>query len=174
MRNDFYIKLFFVAYLGYTSVRLYTDSTYWSLINYVNLIFHEAGHVFLSFFGSFLHILGGTLFEIGIPVLITSYFLYQRKYFSAGFGAWWSATALLGVSIYAGDAQARILPLLGGDSVGHDWFNLLTMLGILQHDQFVAGIFFTISLIILALAGYFFYLDYKRSLPGTTTHHETH
>lgn len=98
------------------------------------------------FFGSFIHALGGTLFEIGIPLLCAGYFYLRKDFIGAGFGLWWLSTAFWGVSIYARDARIQILPLLGGDSVGHDWAYLLGTLNVLQYDQYVATIFAILSI----------------------------
>ena len=43
------------------------------------------------------------------------------------------------VSIYAADAQARALPLLGGDRVFHDWHRLLSQFGLLEATPVIAG-----------------------------------
>jgi hypothetical protein len=130
--------------------QLFSHQTWWFIQN-VNLIFHEAGHVLFMFFGRFLHILGGSLLEILIPLLITFYFAAKRQFFSATCTSWWLATAFLSVSIYAADARERALPLLGGGNVGHDWFNLLTILGWLQHDDLVGYMFWLLSLISIAI-----------------------
>ncbi|MBI3448929.1 MAG: hypothetical protein HY049_08460, partial [Acidobacteria bacterium] len=48
-----------VAALGWTTVTRAFHFTDWSVIDYVNLPFHEGGHIFFSPFGTTLHILGG-------------------------------------------------------------------------------------------------------------------
>jgi len=39
----------------------------YTLIDNANLIIHEAGHFFFSFFGEFIHAAGGTLMQILFP-----------------------------------------------------------------------------------------------------------
>lgn len=39
------------------------------VLSMANLVFHEAGHVFFGFFGRFLTSLGGSLFQILLPLL---------------------------------------------------------------------------------------------------------
>lgn len=157
----------FFCYLLSVSIRSYQDPTFWSLIHNVNLIFHEAGHMILMLFGKFFHVFGGTLFEFGIPLFITIYFLLQKKWFSACFGAWWLSTAFYGISIYARDAILMQLPLLGGESVSHDWNTLLNMLDVLKHTYDIANFIFLLSLTSLAIAVYFLYLDLKTELKLT-------
>lgn len=125
---------------------MYLNREIWFIISGVNLIFHEAGHMFMMFFGEFLNIFGGTLFEMGIPLLIAFHFYRRYDWLGVAFSTWWLSTALTNISIYASDATIRQLPLLGGDAVGHDWYNLLSMLGILKYDQVVGFVFLLLSI----------------------------
>ena len=100
------------------------------------LIIHEAGHTFMGFFGNrTLTILGGSLYEITLPVFILVYFLYNRMLTGIQFGFYLVGSAFLSVGFYAADAGARQLPLIGGlgDSA-HDWGNLLTSWNLLAYD----------------------------------------
>ncbi len=155
------LKILFASYLLITSFRSYADPSYWSLINNVNLIFHEAGHALTIFFGELINIFGGTLFEFGIPLSITFYFIVKRQWYGAVFASWWTSTAFYGISIYAGDAIVRQLPLLGGDGVYHDWFTLLTKLDALRYTKEIEFFFFTLSIVFLCLALYLLYFDLK-------------
>lgn len=140
------IQTLFATLLCYTSLSLYTDDTPWSFIQSVNLIFHEAGHVLFFAFGHFLYVCGGTFGEFGIPLIVTLCFAFKHDTYSTGFGLWWLSTAFFSISVYARDARSQLLPLLGGESSSHDWTYILGELGLLQHDQFVANIFFTLSI----------------------------
>lgn len=59
------------------------DPYQWHLIDGVNLVIHEAGHLIFSPFGEFMMIAGGSLFQVIMPALFVGYFLYHRKYYSA-------------------------------------------------------------------------------------------
>lgn len=125
----------------------------------VDLIFHEAGHVLFMPFGRYVTILGGSLFQILVPLLLMIAFLIKNKDgFAASICLWWVGQSTMDLAPYIADARALRLPLLGGgtgaDSPGfHDWENLLRPLGWLQHDTYIAGIFDAIGsgVIILAL-----------------------
>lgn len=158
---SFIFKLLFFTYLLSVSVRSYLDPQFWSLINNVNLIFHEAGHVFLLPFGKFMHFFGGTLFEFGIPLFLTLYFAFKRQWYGAVFTAWWLSTAFYGISLYAGDAVSRVMPLLGGEAVEHDWYTMLSMLNWLKYTDQVAGFFLNLSIISLCLSVFFLHLDWR-------------
>ena len=136
-----WLKLITVGVLLYSgATQLITYDTWW-FSHSVNLVFHEAGHVFLLFFGQYLFALGGTLFEIGVPLLVWWQFVRQRDWFAASCVSWWSATAWLSVSIYASDATARALPLITGDPATHDWHYLLGEIGWLAYDTEVGWMF---------------------------------
>lgn len=129
----------------------------------VNLIFHEAGHTILSFFGQFIHILGGSLMQVMVPAVIAGYFAVTRQLYAGAITLCWAAQNLWDVSIYIKDAQARSLPLLGGEGVLHDWHFLLLDLRLLPHDQIVGNIVFSCGalLYLVAIAGGFYYARIK-------------
>jgi len=139
------IRLFFkfgaASVLAYSAmIQLYQFQTWWFIQN-VNLIFHEAGHVLLLFMPHFITLIGGSIFEIGLPLAITFYFIKKHYFFSAACTSWWLTTACLSVAIYAADAQERTLPLITGNIAQHDWFNILDLLGLLRYDNQVGLMF---------------------------------
>ena len=69
------------------------------------------------------------------------------------------AQSLFNVSIYAKDARARALPLLGDDISAHDWHNILARLHLLNWDQVIGNLIYTLGLVALAasvLGGFYF------------------
>lgn len=118
----------------------------------VNLIFHEAGHVFFMFFGRFLHLLGGSLFQIMLPAGLCGYFWFTRQRFASAIALWWVGQNFLDVSIYIRDARERLLPLLGGEGGLHDWHFILLDLRLLTRDDQVANGAFAIGILIYIAA----------------------
>ena len=117
------------------------------LVHAFDLIVHEAGHFIFRFFGKTMMGAGGSLLQILLPAL----FVYQGLYWSNRIGTQ-LALLLLGqnfvdVSIYAADAQARALPLLGGDRVFHDWHRLLSQFGLLEATPVIAGTLFALAFV---------------------------
>ncbi len=110
------------------------DPYQWHLIDGVNLLIHEAGHIIFSFLGEFMMIAGGSLFQIIMPALFAGYFAYQQNYYSAALVLFWVGESILNVSVYAGDSLALQLPLLGGPDTVHDWNYLLSSLRL--HEPF--------------------------------------
>jgi hypothetical protein len=102
----------------------------------------------IQFLGSTMMILGGSLTQVAFPLLFFGYFMRKqgdgrrRDVFAAMVCLWWSAINLLSVAIYCADSRAGQLMLIDGskgqESDGHDWNNLLTRWGLLQHDIGIA------------------------------------
>lgn len=112
----------------------------WMLVSAFNLIVHESGHFFFRFFGRFMEIAGGTIMELGMPALFVFQGIYWHSRLGTQLALLWLGQAFVGVSVYAADAQARALPLIGNlGPASHDWGNMLTMLGWLDHTSTIAG-----------------------------------
>lgn len=110
----------------------------WRLIDGVNLVIHEAGHIVFSPFGEFLTVAGGSLFQVIVPLVFAGYFYFNRKPYSCALVLFWAGESLLNVSVYAADSIATQLPLLGGDNSIHDWNFMLDRLGLLGQTASIA------------------------------------
>jgi hypothetical protein len=97
---------------------------------------HEAGHVFLRPFGEFMTILGGSLFQVALPLAIGISFLFrQRDPFGAAICLWWAGASVVDLAPYIWDSLNPQLVLLGGhtgEDGPHDWIYLLERLGTLK------------------------------------------
>jgi hypothetical protein len=139
------------------------DPTAGSIFNGINLGFHEMGHAAFMWFGNrILTTAGGTIFELGIPVVAGAYLLVkQRDPFGAAVCLFWIGTALVSSGVYAADARAQVLPLVSPfgpvDADSHDWTVMLMKYGKLSKDEAIGGalqqagmIAMTLSLILSA------------------------
>jgi hypothetical protein len=138
-----YMKIFYTRVCGIILASAYFlhyafTPQEWHFSDNVNLIFHEAGHTIFSCFGDFIHILMGSGFQVLLPLSISGYFFYTRQRFAGAICLMWVGQNFINVSIYAGDAIAMQLPLLGGDGVLHDWNYLLSAMGILNWTPIIA------------------------------------
>ena len=126
---------------------------YIPLLSDIDLAIHEFGHMLfmpfgIQFLGNTMMILGGSLTQVAFPLIFFGYFLRKhddaprRDVFAAMVCLWWSGINLLSVAIYCADSRAGQLMLIDGstgqESDGHDWNNLLTRWGLLQHDTGIA------------------------------------
>jgi hypothetical protein len=114
---------------------------------------HEAGHFYWSWAPELLHSLGGTLNEIIFTFGLGLFFYWRGYVLQAMLAGMMTAFVLPGIAAYAGDARARKLELLGGDSYGHDWESIFSTLGLLQYDTLVSAIIFHLTMPLLIICG---------------------
>jgi hypothetical protein len=146
--------IFFVWGLRFITVPLARERLASSFMHLINLPFHEAGHILFIPFGSFMTSLGGSLFQVALPLGIGVAFLVKnREPFSASIMLWWAGQNLMDVAPYIGDARALQLVLLGGHTgaevEGHDWEAILTALGWLQYDRTLARLSYGLGILVI-------------------------
>lgn len=109
--------------------------------------FHEAGHyAIFRWFGEFIMILGGTLGQHLMPVVLGIALLVRRRdAFGAALFFWLLGYSVIDMAVYMYDAYDPQLMLLNGrtgaESDGHDWINLFADLGLSNQARGI-GIFF--------------------------------
>ena len=123
-----------------------------TFVDYINVLIHEGGHGVFKIFGRFIYTLGGTLMQIIIPSMFVIYYWTKRKKFGAQIFLVWLGENLMNISVYAADARAQKLPLLGGNKVYHDWAWLLSQTGLLEQDQIAGNIFFGTGILMFIIA----------------------
>jgi hypothetical protein len=130
-----------LLYLLYAGVRQLFDPQYGSVFSAITFGLHELGHVLFSPCGEFLMVLGGSATQVLAPLITAILFLRQREYFGLSVAGSWLCFSLYNLALYVGDARAMNLPLLGlSDDPVHDWNYLLTCMGWLAWDQWLAQI----------------------------------
>ena len=153
------LKLTVAAIAGVYFLWCAYDPYQWHLIDGVNLVIHEAGHLIFRPFGEFMMIAGGSLFQVIMPGLFVGYFWYHRKFYSAALVLFWVGESILNVSVYAGDSLALQLPLLGGQDSVHDWNYMLSALNLLPATKEIAGairLLGTLAIILACIGSYKF------------------
>jgi hypothetical protein len=143
------------------------DPARWHLIDGVNLVIHEAGHVVFMPFGGLLTVAGGSLFQVVVPAVFVAYFYRRGQIYSAALVLFWVGESLLNVSVYAGDALALQLPLLGGEDSIHDWNYLLSSTGLLPSTHKIAAAIRLAGMLSI-FAALFFSLKHARRNDQTT------
>ena len=128
-----------------------------SYMHLVNLPFHEAGHVIFSPFGRFIQVLGGTLGQWLIPLVVTVSFVVKANRFAASVGLWWLGQSFMDIAPYMDDARAGQLMLIGGVTGSevedyHDWEIILTRLDLMQYDHVIARISFGCGVLLMLTA----------------------
>jgi hypothetical protein len=130
------------------------------------LVLHEAGHILMTFFGEFFVILGGTFWQLALPIMFALYFVFTHQLLSASLVLFLVAFSFVDASIYVSDAQARELPLITFDKDTHDWWNLLLRLNLLHYDSLLGTLYYLQGLVCYLLALYLG-VDFSRKEPAT-------
>jgi len=127
--------------------------------HYVNLPFHEAGHIVFRPFGRLMASLGGSLLQLLVPLIASLVLLVRtRDGFGAGVAFWWFGQNFIDLAPYIGDARRLTLPLLGGNTGQsapygfHDWNYILTEFGLLRLDQTLARAAFGLGVALMVLS----------------------
>jgi hypothetical protein len=183
-----YARLALAVVLAWLAwVAFHSEYGYIPLLSDIDLAIHEFGHMLfmpfgIQFLGNTMMILGGSLTQVAFPLIFFGYFLRKhddaprRDVFAAMVCLWWSGINLLSVAIYCADSRAGQLMLIDGstgqESDGHDWNNLLTRWGLLEHDTGIArgmrAIAALVSIASLAVAVWSA-LQLPREQPGETS-----
>ena len=130
-----------------------------SFIHRPLLIFHEAGHVVFRLLGEWMMVLGGSLGQLIMPVILGGALLFKnRDPFGASIGLWLVGVSLLDLAPYMYDSLHPQLMLLSGrtgEEGGHDWIYLFSSLGLLQKSQFIGGVVHKLgALTVIAAVGW--------------------
>ncbi len=133
-------------------VYLISSRGHYTWIDNADLVIHEAGHAVFMFFGKFIYTCGGTLMQIILPSLIAYYFFRNNYRTGVQISLLWLGQNLINISVYAADASARRLHLLGGNKVYHDWHYILSSLNILNYDTEVGYFFVAAASLIFLIA----------------------
>jgi hypothetical protein len=130
----FWIRVATLALCALWSVSIATESVttgsiMGSWVHWPELFIHEAGHIVFRIFGTYAGVLGGSLFQVVLPLAGSlSMLLRRRAPFPAAICVWFAGVGFVDFAPYVYDAQNPKLPLIGGgtgrDSF-HDWRFLL-------------------------------------------------
>jgi len=150
-----YSKLLFTILVALYFLWCAWDPYQWHLLDGVNLVIHEAGHLFFRPFGEYLMIAGGSLLQVIMPALFVFYFFWNKKVYSAALVMLWVGESILNVSVYAGDSLKLQLPLLGGQDSVHDWNYLLTRAGLLASTSKIERLIRLCGTLVILIGLYF-------------------
>jgi hypothetical protein len=133
-----------LAYLAYGLFHHLRDPVYTTfLFGGVTLGIHELGHVALGWAPRFVAVAGGTVFQVGAPLAAAWVLGRQRDYFGVAVAAAWLSFSLFNVATYMADARRYELDYVnvgGGEVEAQDWDYMLTALGLLEWDTWLAGL----------------------------------
>jgi hypothetical protein len=130
--------LFYAGFLLYAAL----NHSGFLFIDYANLVVHEGGHLLFGWLGPTPGLWGGTLLQWLVPALLAVYFFAQRQIAGYCLCLFLLFENFLYTATYMADARAQVLDLVsvGESDSPHDWFNIFSSLGLLQHDTQIAAI----------------------------------
>ncbi len=131
---------FIIGFSLLVALLMFDDDGYIRIIDDANLLFHEAGHLIFGLLGDIMRLYGGTLGQLAFPIIFAVAFWRQKSLVSVAVVLLWLFENFFNIAAYVADARAQVLPLLGGDSRGHDWTNILSRWGALQYDTTIATV----------------------------------
>lgn len=127
-----------------------------SFLHGVLLVFHEAGHVILRVLGEWMGVLGGTLAQLLMPLLLGAALLVRhRDPFGAAICLWLAGVSLLDIAPYMYDAldpQLMLLTGTTGEDGPHDWVYLFSSLGWRAKSQAIGTATHRIGALVVLLA----------------------
>lgn len=133
-----------LAYFAFAGMRHLLDWQSSDLFTLLTVGIHELGHFVFAFFGRFLHVAGGSFWQLAAPLIGAAMFWRQRDYFALCVAAYWLCSSLFQLASYIADARAQELGLvhpfqaLDPDlALQHDWAYLLESVGLLNGDVFL-------------------------------------
>jgi hypothetical protein len=79
-----------------------TSRTFNGFFDSLNLIFHEAGHTLAFLFPEPVMIMAGSVFQVIVPLVLSSYFFFRGAKYSGSLLLFWVGQSLVNVSVYVG------------------------------------------------------------------------
>lgn len=171
--------MLFAAIVFYGTKLAMMDIPSWemasSLIHLPMVPIHEFGHVLFRPLGEFMTLLGGSLFQVLLPLIFGGIFVVKnRDPFAASVMLWWAAVAVMDVAPYVYDAfQPQHVLLTGrtGDNGAHDFIDVLGDLGLLHRAQPIGRGVHTVGFLMmvaaLAWGAWLVWQQYRRSKSST-------
>lgn len=155
------VRLTWLAFYGVFLLYALTNKSGFLLIDYVFVPIHEGGHLLFSYFGHTLMVAGGTLLQLGVPLMLAIYFTFQRQIPGATFCTFFFFENFLNVATYMADSRRMELQYVTvGDPelAEHDWQTMFSQIGVLGYDTKIAAIVRVMGWLgMMAVVGWFWW-----------------
>lgn len=89
------------------------------VLDWINLFIHEAGHFVFRIFGQWMHMIGGSVFQVIVPLALAVVSFRQGPP-QAALPLFWTGESMVNLSVYIGDAPYKQLKLIAKGLI-HDW-----------------------------------------------------
>ena len=158
-----------IAWLAFYAVFLLyalMNRSEYLLIDYVFVPIHEGGHLLFSYFGHTLMVAGGTILQLGVPLLLAVYFVFHRQLTGVAFCSFFFFENFLNVATYMADSRRMELQYVtvgDPDFAEHDWLTMFSQIGVLEYDTRIAAVVRALGW--LGMIGVVVWLAWKTQTP---------
>jgi hypothetical protein len=121
-----------LALAVYGFIILRADDTI-SVVHNIDLPIHETGHLVFAPFSDQVTALGGTLFQLIVPIVFAISFFVRGDRHAASVMLWWVGENCIGIGHYMADAVVMELDLVGGGE--HDYAFLFGEWNVLAYSE---------------------------------------
>src|ERR1019366_273833 len=132
-----------LAFCGIFLLYAPTSKTGYLFIDIAFVPIHEGGHLLFGYFGHTMMVAGGTLLQLGVPIMLAIYFAFQRQLPGTAFCSFFFFENFLNVATYMADSRRLELDYVTvGDPefAEHDWQTMFTQMGLLEYDTRIAAV----------------------------------
>jgi hypothetical protein len=136
-------RIGWLAFYGVFLLYALTSRSGFLLIDYVFVPIHEGGHLLFSYFGHTMMVAGGTLLQLGVPLMLAVYFVFRRQAPGVAFSSFFFFENFLNVATYMADSRRMELQYVtvgDPDLAEHDWLTMFSQMGVLQYDTKIAAV----------------------------------
>jgi len=138
-----------------------------SFLHVVNGVFHQYGHVVFSPFGPTMGLLGGSIFQVLVPLFVCAWFTFREgDNFPASLMLWWVGQQFLDIAPYVADAAELALPVPEAQANQHDWNILLGSAP--GAGTTLAQFFYLCGVVIILLSNYWGFILLRIEFRGRT------
>jgi hypothetical protein len=117
---------------------LKSEPGFFPILDFANLLFHEAGHPIYGMLHSQLAVYGGTFGQLTFPIVLMVSFWRKGQAISFAIAWIWLFENFLNIARYMADARELALPLIG--SGDHDWNEIFMRWDALSYDTTIAAV----------------------------------
>jgi hypothetical protein len=136
-------RIGWLAFYGLFLLYAIRSKSGYLLIDYVFVPIHEGGHLLFSYFGHTLMVAGGTILQLGVPLMLAIYFAFQRQPTGTAFSSFFFFENFLNVATYMADSRRLELTYItvgDPDFAEHDWLTMFSQMGVLEYDTKIATV----------------------------------
>ncbi len=125
---------------------------YLGALNMITEAIHQGGHGIFDEFSEVAGALGGTIAQIGLPLVLTSGLFLAGIRYGAALGIAWLAQNLFSVAGYMSDAKEQTLELPAAEAGRHDWNYLFEHFGLLENAELLSAVIHMLGFVALVIA----------------------